>query len=158
MASPPSSKPPTLLLRPCQQRIARIAVEGNTIVLLPTGAGKTLIAAECAKQLRRRVLFFVPTCLLVAQQSAAVRVWTSLTVVEFMGGARPPPLAFDVLVTTPKAFEMLQKKAGKTGEQQLAWDTFGLVVFDEVRDGGTLLHPVVHYIITRRCPCILHVV
>lgn len=117
---------PKAALRPYQQRIVKTAVEKNTIVLLPTGAGKTLIAAACAAQCERPSLFLVPTCLLVSQQAAAIREWSGMDVAEFMGGVSLAP-AFDILVATPKAFEAAQAR-----HERLSWGSFGLVVFDEV--------------------------
>ena len=65
-------------LRPYQTRIVTDALAGNTIVILPTGAGKTLIAAELISKLGAPCLFLVPMCLLVEQQAQAVRDWTGL--------------------------------------------------------------------------------
>ena len=115
-------------LRGYQQRIVDDALTtGNTIVVLPTGAGKTLIASELMKRLGPGCLFLVPTCLLVEQQAKAIREWTGLRVAEFMGGASMPQ-QFDVLVSTPKAFHTMQAK----GVRSFRWDAFKLVVFDEV--------------------------
>jgi ERCC4-related helicase len=102
------------------------AESANALVVLPTGAGKTLVAAELAMRVTGRTVFFVPTCLLVEQQAAAIRAWTRRRVSEYMGG-KALECDCDVLVTTPKAFEVAQRtNAG------LAWCSFGLVVFDEV--------------------------
>eukprot|EP00956_Cyclotella_meneghiniana_P000038 scaffold83_cov57-Cyclotella_meneghiniana.AAC.4 len=93
-------------LRGYQKRIVETAISDNVIVLLPTGSGKTLIAAEAISRLGHRSIFFVPTIPLVAQQAAAVRSHTpSLNVGEF-NGERSLPNHFDVLVTAPKAFEV----------------------------------------------------
>jgi len=122
-----------LTLRPYQKRI-ETAAEKNTIVVLPTGAGKTLIAAACALQVARPssgpsrpTLFLVPTCILVAQQAAAIRDWSGLSVAEYTGGASLAP-AFEVLVSTPSAFEAAMPR----NSSRLSWASFGLVVFDEV--------------------------
>ncbi len=95
--------------------------------MLPTGSGKTLIAAEVIKLVGAPAVFFVPTCMLVEQQAAAIRAWTNLRVAEFMGG-KPLAEAFDVLVTTPKAFEVAQSR----NVASLQWTAFRLVAFDEV--------------------------
>lgn len=107
-----------------------IAQEKNIIVILPTGAGKTLIVAELIRRRQtnstKPSIFFVPTCMLVVQQAAAIREWTHLNVGEYMGGLKFPD-NFDVLVTTPKAFEIKQKFKNDT----LNWSIFDLVAFDE---------------------------
>lgn len=117
-------------LREYQLRIADDCVKHNTIVLLPTGSGKTLIAAEAIRQLRAPTLFLVPTISLVEQQSTAIRGFLSasmLHVGQYYGGM-PIPQGFDILVATPKAFE----SALQRGEESFKWDRFGIVVFDEV--------------------------
>jgi len=118
----------SMQLRAYQARIVREAMQGgNAIAVLPTGSGKTLIAAELIKQVSSPCLFLVPTILLVEQQAQAVRNWTGLNVKEYFGGATLPQ-QFDVLVSTPKAFQMAQGR----GTQNLQWSALGLVVFDEV--------------------------
>eukprot|EP00927_Polykrikos_kofoidii_P015929 TRINITY_DN17149_c0_g1_i1.p1 TRINITY_DN17149_c0_g1~~TRINITY_DN17149_c0_g1_i1.p1 ORF type:complete len:612 (-),score=105.13 TRINITY_DN17149_c0_g1_i1:22-1857(-) len=115
-------------LRAYQKRIVREAVEsGNIAVVLPTGAGKTLIAAETITEVGTPALFLVPTCLLVDQQAKAIRQWTKLRVGEYMGGVALPS-EFDVLVSTPKAFQVAQAQ----GKHSLSWTTFSVVIFDEV--------------------------
>lgn len=61
----------------------------NSIVLLPTGAGKTHIAAEVMRQSlvkpgRGKGLFLVPTVLLVEQQVCGLLVVLSLKKVEYV--------------------------------------------------------------------------
>ncbi|CAM9426372.1 unnamed protein product, partial [Laminaria digitata] len=127
---------PALRLRDYQLRIVRACEEANTVVVLPTGSGKTLIAAELIK---RRVqpgspaLFLVPTCLLVDQQAKALHSWTGLNVVKYRGGMSLPS-SFDVLVATPEAFRIAQRDAaGENSDScRLQWQMFGVVVFDEV--------------------------
>jgi hypothetical protein len=133
-----------LELRGYQRRIAAAAVERNTIAMLPTGSGKTLIAAEAVRLLGTkkrallgapsRALFFVPTVMLVAQQAKVIREWTGLRVCEYFGGQNLD-VEFEVLVTTPKAFETAQAR-----DTALAWRSFRLVVFDEVHH-VLKLHP-----------------
>lgn len=114
-------------LRGYQERIVKEVLGGNSLVVLPTGAGKTLIASELIRRFAPTCLFLVPTCLLVEQQARGIREWTGLQVAEFMGGVAIPQ-QFDVLVSTPKAFQMTQAK----GVRGFQWGIFKLVVFDEV--------------------------
>ena len=116
-------------LRNYQKRIVNVAMTTNTVVLLPTGAGKTFIAAEVISRMKKRALFFVPTIPLVSQQAAALRSIPNMPTVEEFHGERPVPRnSFSVLVTTPKAFYTAQCR----GEKLFSWDCFGVVVFDEV--------------------------
>lgn len=87
-----------------------------------------MIAAEAISRLGHPSLFFVPTIPLVAQQAAAIRAHLpTVTVGEYSGKSSLPQM-FNVLVTTPKAFEVAQSH----GVASLAWHNFNAVVFDEV--------------------------
>lgn len=114
---------------------------GGALIMLPTGSGKTLIAAECFKrriaavqaagqqqQQRRLHLLLVPKCILVPQQAKAVRDWTGAVVGELKGGAAVPDARqFDVLVSTPVALlHAIQR------EQLPDLEQFSTVVFDEM--------------------------
>ena len=122
-------------LRPYQQQAVATSGGSNVIIKMPTGSGKTLVAAElvrCALERPanhgKRGLFLVPTCDLVEQQARAVRDWCpQLTVKEFMGGATAPTDSFDVLVSTPEAFRRLKMR-----DSRFAWCTIAICVFDEV--------------------------
>jgi ERCC4-related helicase len=112
--------------RSYQLRISKECKNRNAIVVLPTGAGKTYIASLVIKDVvnankAKKVVFLVPTCMLVKQQGAALQQHTGLVVGQY-SGKDTFPACYDVLVSTPAAF--LAK--------QLPWDMFSLVVFDEV--------------------------
>ncbi|XP_059352941.1 endoribonuclease Dicer-like [Daphnia carinata] len=83
--------------RDYQIELFQAALDDNIIVYLPTGSGKTLIAAllinekskEVTKSLHaggRRTVFLVPTIVLAIQQAAYLRKHTCLKVQEFYGG------------------------------------------------------------------------
>ena len=63
---------------------------------------------------------------LVGQQANAIREWTQITVAEYKGGMSFPT-HFDVLVTTPKAFEIQQNRT----PDKLLFPMFDMIVFDE---------------------------
>lgn len=133
----PAADPAVQKLHDYQLRIVRACEAANTVVVLPTGSGKTLIAAEVIKRLvvqsGSAALFLVSTCLLVDQQAKALQSWTGLNVVKYRGGVSLPS-SFDVLVATPDAFRLAQRDAASEGSEscRLQWQMFGVVVFDEV--------------------------
>jgi len=120
-------------LRTYQERAVKNVGDKNSIVVMPTGSGKTLVAAECLKirlrdNLSKKGLFLVPTCNLVCQQSAVIKKWTKLNVKEYKGGISAPRItAFNILVSTPEAFWRLQTK-----ESNFGWSLFSICIFDEV--------------------------
>ncbi len=117
-------------LRNYQKRIADVAMEQNTVVLLPTGAGKTFIAGSVIARIGGIAVFFVPTIPLVSQQATALRSLPKMPTVEEFHGEKPVPRnnPFSVLVSTPKAFHTAQSR----GEKLFQWDRFSAVIFDEV--------------------------
>ena len=130
-------------LREYQERIVIEVLGRSAIVRLPTGSGKTILAAEVIARVGGRAVFLVPKIILVQQQARAVREWLAgvgsgreLVVAELHGEiAAQLPAAFDVLVTTPAAFAISQKKQGETHSLpggSLQWGSFRLLVIDEV--------------------------
>lgn len=115
-------------LRSYQKRIVEQAINDNTLVVLPTGAGKTILAAQLILRVRPPAVFLVPTILLVEQQCAAIANWTKLNVCPFSGGLSLPS-SFDILVTTPMAFKSAQSDPENVA---LQWSSLRCVVFDEV--------------------------
>ena len=57
-----------LIPRPYQQEAATVAVESNRIINLPTGSGKTLIAALVHEKLRSRMTLIVCASVAVIEQ------------------------------------------------------------------------------------------
>ena len=113
-------------LRPYQKKVVDAIGDENSIVTMPTGSGKTFVAAEFVlRGLKSRnnkhkeaistnneheirctsALFLVPTCDLVTQQTRALKEWVGNFVVsDYFGGKSVPAIKFDVLVSTPQAF------------------------------------------------------
>eukprot|EP00892_Ulva_mutabilis_P001417 jgi/Ulvmu1/11276/UM073_0048.1 len=124
-------------LRTYQQEALSCIARQSTIVVLPTGSGKTLIAAKAAEReclaTSQPTLFLVPTQYLVDQQSQALQRDTSLRIARFHGGLSPPSLStLHVLVATPAA---LLAQA-----QLYSLTKFGLIVFDEVHHAAKKHH------------------
>lgn len=121
-------------LKEYQKSIISKVGDSNSIIVLPTGSGKTVIAAEI---IRRRVkikgpkiaLFIVPNRALVDQQAKVISHWTNLPVARHQGGGskKPPSEQFDVLVGTPSALLALQDRM-----DLIQWKNVCICVFDEV--------------------------
>jgi superfamily II DNA or RNA helicase len=107
-------------LRPYQKKVVDAIGDENSIVTMPTGSGKTFVAAEFVlRGLKSRnsehkeaistnneneikcssALFLVPTCDLVTQQTRALKEWVGTFVVaDYFGGKSVPAIKFDVLL------------------------------------------------------------
>ena len=132
----PRVRPGVLEDRLYQGRIAEVAAARNTLVVLPTGLGKTAIALRViAEFLLRRptesVLFLAPTRPLVVQHADEVaRTLLAPQPLTLTGAIAPerraallrPP---QVVVATP------QVVGNDLATGQFPLDTFSLIVFDE---------------------------
>eukprot|EP00551_Chaetoceros_affinis_P008024 CAMPEP_0203680408 /NCGR_PEP_ID=MMETSP0090-20130426/39147_1 /ASSEMBLY_ACC=CAM_ASM_001088 /TAXON_ID=426623 /ORGANISM="Chaetoceros affinis, Strain CCMP159" /LENGTH=749 /DNA_ID=CAMNT_0050548463 /DNA_START=86 /DNA_END=2335 /DNA_ORIENTATION=- len=115
-------------LREYQERMVKTAIKANTIILLPTGAGKTYIAADAIIRIGFPALFLVPTIPLVAQQAEALSQRPGMKSIGVYHGDKQIPTNFHTLVSTPKAFETAQAR----GIPNFAFSNFKTIVFDEV--------------------------
>jgi ERCC4-related helicase len=132
----PRVRPGLLEDRLYQERIAEVAVELNTLVVLPTGLGKTAIALRVVAEFLRRhptesVLLLAPTRPLVVQHAASVaRTLLAPEPLTLTGAIAPdrraallkPP---QVVVATPQVI------GNDLAAGEFPLDTFSLIVFDE---------------------------
>ncbi|HLM70622.1 MAG TPA: helicase-related protein [Thermoplasmata archaeon] len=132
----PRVRPGLLEDRLYQQSIAEVAVDRNTLVVLPTGLGKTAIALRVtAEFLLRRptesILLLAPTRPLVVQHARSVaRTLLAPEPLTLTGAIAPerraallrPP---QVVVATPQVI------GNDLAAGEFPLDTFSLIVFDE---------------------------
>ena len=122
--------------RAYQVNIARAALERSTLVVLPTGMGKTVIAAMVvAEVLRRRggkVLFLAPTKPLVEQHAASLRALLVVDRIALFTGEATSPEERELLwrenkivVSTPQVIR------NDLRSERISLDDVSLVVFDE---------------------------
>lgn len=139
--------------RPYQCEAYLRVIERNTIVHMPTGCGKTLIACMAAEwfigKVHKCVLVLAPKRCLITQHADVFRnECLGLEVAEVASGLPGCPstrkdwdkltATYDILVATPE----ICRKAIQD-HQFLAMDTFCLVVFDEthyVRGNHSMKH------------------
>lgn len=139
-------------VRDYQKKIIEIALKENTIVFLPTGSGKTLIAVEVIKHHLSRlaqssfdkkiIAFVAPTKVLVSQQvsyirniiddpAIVIRAFTGES--SWMGCGRgvkfpsilPKLMDVDVLAMTPEILRQIFQRG------MLPVSAFQLIVLDE---------------------------
>lgn len=132
----PRVRPGLLEERLYQQRIAEAAVDRNTLVVLPTGLGKTAIALRVIAEFLRRaptesVLFLAPTRPLVMQHATNVaRTLLAPEPLTLTGAIAPERRA--ALLRPPQVVVATPQVVGNdlaAGEFPLT--TFSLIVFDE---------------------------
>jgi ERCC4-related helicase len=132
----PWIRPGILEERLYQQNIAAVAVDHNTLVVLPTGLGKTAIALRVAAEFlgrdpRRSILFLAPTRPLVVQHARSVET-------TLLG---PTPLVLTGTISPERRVELLrppqivvatpQVIANDLEAGALNLDPFSLIIFDE---------------------------
>ncbi|MBR4225888.1 MAG: DEAD/DEAH box helicase family protein [Candidatus Methanomethylophilaceae archaeon] len=109
----------------------------NTLVILPTGLGKTVVALRVAAEFLSagKVLILAPTKPLVDQHSRFFSEMLSGTVVSVMTGAMKPQSraelveASDVVISTPQCV------ANDLESARYDLDGFSLVIYDEAHRG-----------------------
>ncbi|KAI2498285.1 Double-stranded RNA binding motif [Fragilaria crotonensis] len=123
-----------LELRPYQARMVNTIMNQNAICKMPTGSGKTIVAAAIVKQKidindDLKCLILVPTRELVNQQALVMERWCPGSIIgRYHGGLSSDQGTFHALVSSPAAFHALLAN----NSTQYAWESFSLVVFDEV--------------------------
>jgi ERCC4-related helicase len=131
----PLLRPNTIRALPFQLDLARISLTDDLLVVLPTGLGKTVIAALAAAEVLRRdsgkVLVLAPTRPLVLQHSEAFRNWLpELRTARFTGTVRRAVRegAWDSAEAVFATPELVDHDVA-AGRYSLA--DVGLIVFDE---------------------------
>lgn len=142
--------PNTIEEREYQNSIVRTAVTDNTLVILPTGLGKTSVAALVAahrleKDRTKKILFLAPTKPLVEQHKATFeRFFRAGLEMQVITGSDDPGDRLklyekaDIVFSTPQTIRN-DIKAGK-----LSLNNFSLLIVDEAhRAVGNYAYPYV---------------
>jgi len=131
----PLLRPGQIRALPFQLDLARIGLEEDLLVVLPTGLGKTVIAALVAAEVLRRsegkVLFLAPTRPLVQQHADSFAKWlVPLRSARFTGTVRRPVRegrweSADVVFATPEIVR------NDLAAERYRLNEVALIVFDE---------------------------
>ncbi|XP_043722967.1 endoribonuclease Dicer homolog 3a isoform X4 [Telopea speciosissima] len=130
--------------RSYQKKVFQVALRKNTIAMLETGAGKTMIAVMLIKEIgqamkmnaeKKLIIFLAPTVHLVNQQFEVIKIHTNLKVEEYYGAKKIDEWSAeswekeirdqDVMVMTPQILLDALRKAFMTIEMVC------LMIFDE---------------------------
>jgi len=122
--------------RAYQVNIARACLERSTLVVLPTGMGKTVVAAMVVAEILRRkggkVLFLAPTKPLVEQHAASLREMLVVERIELFTGEATAPEDRElmwrenkIIVSTPQVIR------NDLRAERIRLDDVSLIVFDE---------------------------
>ncbi len=133
----PHIKPESLEQRAYQTNIAEAATQGSTLVVLPTGMGKTIIAllviANLLQQTEKKILFLSPTKPLVNQHASFLKTYlTTDAPLTVFTGETPPAKRKQlwdqshIIVSTPQVIE------NDLIARQISLENTGLIIFDEV--------------------------
>ncbi|MGQ0536651.1 MAG: helicase-related protein [Methanobacteriota archaeon] len=137
----PLIRPGTLDARDFQVAIADRAVRRSLMVVIPTGLGKTAIAALVAAEgLRRgsgKVLFLAPTKPLVLQHEKSFRRFLSIPEAElqFLTGSISPKKRKELFAAARVVFATPQVIANDVEERRYDLSGVSLVIFDEAHRG-----------------------
>ncbi|XP_042485493.1 endoribonuclease Dicer homolog 3a [Macadamia integrifolia] len=130
--------------RSYQKKVFQVALRKNTIAVLETGAGKTMIAVMLIKEIgqdmkmnadKKLIIFLAPTVHLVNQQFEVIKIHTNLKVEQYYGAKKVDEWSAecwekeirdqDVMVMTPQILLDALRKAFMTLEMVC------LMIFDE---------------------------
>ena len=128
-------KPSSIEFREYQSSIAHAALEESTLVVLPTGMGKTVVAlfvmAEILRSKPGKVLFMAPTKPLVEQHAKFLRDYLVGSEPAVFTGEVPPEERKEAWRSSRLVVSTPQVVANDLGSSMLDVSELDLVVFDE---------------------------
>ncbi|MBI2075951.1 MAG: DEAD/DEAH box helicase family protein [Candidatus Aenigmarchaeota archaeon] len=149
--------PDTIESREYQNKIVEAAKTSNTLVVLPTGLGKTpiaaLVSAHCLdRDADKKILFLAPTKPLVEQHKATFEKFfkTGLEMKVITGASKPEERSdlygkADIVFSTPQTI----RNDIKTG--RLSLNNYSLLIVDEAhRAVGNYAYPYVAKVFTNQ--------
>jgi ERCC4-related helicase/ERCC4-type nuclease len=131
----PLIKPDTIEARAYQVNITAACLESSTLVVLPTGMGKTIIAAMViAGVLHKKggkALFMAPTKPLVEQHANTLRAFLTTGPVTMFTGELPPHERLNQWKDSPVIVSTPQVILNDLISGAMSLDDFNLIIYDE---------------------------
>jgi len=151
MQSQPFHIPKSIEQRSYQINIAQAALKENTLVVLPTGLGKTIIAILLIQHKRKnnpkeKILFLAPTKPLVLQHASFIEEHLGDTenITVFTGEVSPTKRkdlwhSSNIIISTPQVIE------NDLLSNRIRLDDVGLIVYDEAHHAiGKYAYVLIH--------------
>ena len=157
--SHPWINPNTIEDRDYQKNIVKTAVSGNTLCVIPTGLGKTsiaaLVAADCLqKDMNKKILFLAPTKPLVNQHKKTFEKFMKIGEDELKAitGEDKPELRANIYKKADIVFATPQTIRNDLKANILSLKDFSLVIFDEAhRAIGEYAYPYIAKVYKYHC-------
>lgn len=132
---------PIALLRPYQEKCLR-KMFGNGrgrsgVIVLPCGAGKSLVGVTSACTVRKRTLVLCNSSVSVEQWKTQFKQWSTADdsmICRFTSDAKDKPIGSSIVITTYSMITHTQKRSWEA-EQVMRWlkeQEWGLMLLDEV--------------------------
>lgn len=132
---------PTAVLRPYQEKSLR-KMFGNGrarsgVIVLPCGAGKSLVGVTAASTVRKRCLVLGNSSVSVEQWKAQFKMWSTIDdsqICRFTSDAKDKPIGCSVAISTYSMLGHTTKRSWEA-ERVMEWmrsQEWGLIILDEV--------------------------
>ncbi|XP_078573566.1 general transcription and DNA repair factor IIH helicase/translocase subunit XPB-like [Branchiostoma floridae x Branchiostoma japonicum] len=132
---------PNTILRPYQEKSLR-KMFGNGrarsgVIVLPCGAGKTLVGVTAACTVRKRCIVLCTSAVSVEQWKSQFKLWANIddsTICRFTADAKDKPIGCNVAISTYSMIAHTTKRSYES-EKVMEWlqsQEWGLMLLDEV--------------------------
>lgn len=136
--SHPKILPDTVEERRYQTKMAEGCLRHDSLIILPTGLGKTVVALIVAANVLekgKKVMILAPTKPLVDQHNITFSGWLKDTEIAVMNGNMDPEKRTNILKNSDMVISTPQCVANDLENQRYHLRDFGLIIYDEAHRG-----------------------